>query len=240
MQSVLTNVIKRLWRKFGPSFEKRIAPLVSNQANTIASLHKSRTNDKALFIDMGSNVGQGFRFFSEHYSPNIFDYWLIEANPFCIDPLRINVCKLYDKYSWSGGWEIINAAVSDQNGTLKLYGLVENKRGNTSTGASIVKSHNSRFYNSNENEALEVQSMRASKLLEDASKKYSTIVVKMDIESSEYDALEDLIHTGLINKVDHIYVEWHSQYFSSDKLGDILVRENKIKACLSDKLTNWH
>ena len=62
----------------------------------------------------------------------------------------------------------------------------------------------------------------------------------MDIEASEYDVLEDLIATDLIDRINHIYVEWHSQFFSADKIGNILVRENRIKAALSGKLTEWH
>lgn len=241
--SVLTSIKKRLFRKLGlseSSFEEKITPLVSSQAITIANSHTCRTRDKALFIDMGSNLGQGFRFFSKHYSPNIFDYWLIEANPFCIDPLKTNVSNLYNKHSWSGMWEIKNTAISNKNGTLKLYGLIESMRGKISEGASVIKDHNSIWYNSDESQALEIQSVKASELIENASKQYSTIVVKMDIEASEYDALDDLIHTGFINKINHIYVEWHSQYFSADKVGDILIRENKIKTFLSNKLTDWH
>lgn len=240
---VLSDVKTQLWRKLGllePSFEETIKPLVSSQATTISNSHTCRTTDKALFIDMGSNLGQGFSFFSEFYSPNTFDYWLIEANPFCIDPLKTNVLNLYRKHSWRGEWEIINKAVSSENGTLKLYGLVEDERGNTSVGASVIKDHNSVWYNSSESQALEVQTVRVSELIEKASKKYATIVVKMDIEASEYDALDDLIQTNFIHKIDHIYVEWHSQFFSAEKLGNIRLRENKLKAFLSSKLTDWH
>ncbi len=131
-------------------------------------------------------------------------------------------------------------AISNKNGVLKLYGLVEDKRGKVSNGASVIKDHNSAFYESNENKALEVKSVKASDLIKDASQKYSTIVVKMDIEASEYDALEDLIDSGYINKIAHIYVEWHSQYFSAEKIGDLIIRENKIKTCLAGKQTDWH
>ncbi len=235
----IKKLIKQRVRFLYPSFEEKIAPLVSSQANHIVDLHNSRKSGKALFIDMGSNLGQGFRFFSRYYSPDIFDYRLIEANPCCIEQLKRNVSKLYNNHFWNGSWEIINVAVSNKNGSLKLYGLVEDKRGKVSNGASVIKNHNSVFYNSNESKALEVKSVKASDLIKDASQKYSTIVVKMDIEASEYDALEDLIASGYINKIAHIYVEWHSKYFSAEKIGDLIVRENKIKTYLSNKLTDW-
>ncbi|MBW1616580.1 MAG: FkbM family methyltransferase [Deltaproteobacteria bacterium] len=238
--SMIKKLIRRRIEFLYPSFEKRIAPLAARQAKDIVDLHGSRKSGKALFIDMGSNLGQGFNFFSRYYNPDIFDYRLIEANPFCIDQLKSNVSKLYKEHSWNGSWEIINAAISNKNGILKLYGLVEDKRGKVSDGASVVKDHNSAFYESNENKALEVKSIKASDFIKEASQKYSTIAVKMDIEASEYDALEDLINSGYIDKIDHIYVEWHSRYFSDKKVGDLIIREKQIKARLAGKQTDWH
>jgi FkbM family methyltransferase len=132
----------------------------------------------------------------------------------------------------------MNVAISDKEGTLSLYGLSEN-RGNVSVGASVIKNHNSLFYDASESKALKVPAIRVSKLIEESSKKYATIVVKMDIESAEYDALEDLINTGCMEKISHIYIEWHAQYYSDDQIEDILVRENKIKENLSGKFTDW-
>lgn len=230
------------WRglaKAFPSHKRKMSLIVEEQAQSLTVESNSHKKTQALFIDMGSNLGQGFRFFSKHYSPNIFDYWLIEVNPYCIEPLRANISKLYSSHAWSGNWEIINKAVSTKNGTLKLYGLVEDKRGQLSVGASVIKDHNSIYYHSNEAKALKVPSLAVSELVTNASKKYSTIVVKMDIESAEYDVLDDLINSGAVNKIDYLYVEWHSQYFSSDKQDNILARESKIKTFLSGKLTDW-
>ena len=241
--SFLGRVKRRIQHQLGllpDSFETIIAPLVSDQATNIMALHTASTSGKALFIDMGSNLGQGFNFFSKYYDPNIFDYWLIEANPYCIDQLSSNVSKRYKDLSWVGTWKIINVAISNFEGNLKLYGLVEDHRGKTSDGASVIKEHNSAFYDSDESKAIEVKAVKASKLVEDAAQKYATIVVKMDIEAAEYDALEDMIASGSIDKVSHIYVEWHSEYFVADKRSKVLAREIMIKSYLSDKQTDWH
>lgn len=85
-----------------------------------------------------------------------------------------------------------------------------------------------------------MEAVRVSHLIEQAKDIYSTIVVKMDIESAEYDALEDLINVGLIDDIDHIYVEWHSRFFSDDQRLYVKKREKKIKKILSGKLTDWH
>ena len=41
-----------------------------------------------LFIDCGSNLGQGFKFFRKYFTLDIFDYILIEPNPNCIKELK--------------------------------------------------------------------------------------------------------------------------------------------------------
>jgi FkbM family methyltransferase len=220
---ILKNLAALLKRRLSPSFEKSITPLVRQQADRVMAAHRQKSG-KALFIDMGSNLGQGFRFFSRFYGPDLFDYWLIEANPLCIEQLRSTIKGLYRQHRWQGEWDIINKAVSDREGELSLYGLVEDHRGKTSSGASIVPEHNSALYTSDE----------------EAARRYATIVVKMDIESAEYDALDDLIATGCIDKIDHLYVEWHSQYYAEDTRQPIQAREHRLKQQIRHKLTDWH
>ena len=239
----LKKIKKRLLRKLGlmePPFEKKMAPLVEKHANEYSQVSNQGHIDKKLFIDMGSNIGQGFQYFSKFYSPNLFDFLFIEANPNCIDQLESNIKNLYVKNNWSGNWDILNAAISNANDIVKLYGLVEDKRGKLSDGASTIKDHNSIYYKSNEQQAIEISSIKISELINKYTSEYSTIIVKMDIESAEYDSLEDLISTEAINNIKHLYVEWHSQYFTSNKKRDILIRENNLKNILTNKLTNWH
>jgi len=237
------KIKKRLLRKLGlmePPFEKKMAPLVEKHANEFSQSSIQNHVEKRLFIDMGSNLGQGFQYFSKFYSPNLFDFLFFEANPNCIDQLESNIRNLYEENKWSGKKEIINAAISNADGTVKLYGLVEDQRGKLSDGASTIKDHNSIYYEACEHQAIEVPSINISELIKKYTNEYSTIIVKMDIESSEYDSLEDLISTNTINDITHLYVEWHSQYYSENKKSEILEREKNLKNILANKLTNWH
>jgi len=217
-----------------------MAPLVEKHANEFSQIRGQDNIEKNLFIDMGSNLGQGFQYFSKFYNPNLFDFLLIEANPNCIDQLESTISNLYAVNNWSGNWDILNVAISNTNGTVKLYGLVEDVRGKQSDGASTSKDHNSIYYESNEQRAINVSSVNISELINKYTSEYSTIIVKMDIESSEYDSIEDLISTGAIKNIKHLYVGWHSQYYSDNKKREILSRENKLKKALASKLTNWH
>jgi FkbM family methyltransferase len=39
------------------------------------------------------------------------------------------------------------------------------------------------------------------------------LVVKLDIEGSEYFVIEDLFKTGAISKIKELYIEWHDHFF---------------------------
>ena len=82
-----------------------------------------------LFLDCGSNVGQGYSFFSKHFVPEQYDAILIEPNPSCMKALR-------ERFASYPNLEFIEAAVWVRNEKLKLFGLVEDDRGETSQGAS--------------------------------------------------------------------------------------------------------
>jgi len=49
------------------------------------------------------------------------------------------------------------------------------------------------------------------------------IVIKLDIEGSEYEVIQALLKSGKIDMVDELYVEWHDHFFPHFKnLGDVL------------------
>lgn len=54
------------------------------------------------------------------------------------------------------------------------------------------------------------------------------IIIKLDIESSEYDVLEKMIQSKLIFKVRKIYCEFHSQYMDRKNKKNFEKRENSI------------
>jgi len=219
--------------------ERGMIPRVTTNSYHALLRHVARSPQKPLFIDMGSNLGQGFEYFSQFYSPNCFDYWFVEPNPFLHSDLSKKLTALYQENQWTGKGRLIPEAISSFNGSTKLFGLVEDSRGKTSDGASIVRNHNSIYYESNDDLAIEVKTVRATDMINQASSDYSIIVVKMDIEGAEYDALEDLIASGAIALVDHLYVEFHSQCVKSQDRQSVMQRETVIKDRLGEKLFAW-
>jgi FkbM family methyltransferase len=175
---------------------------------------KNRPNilEKSLFIDCGSNVGQGYTYFKQFFIPKYFDAVLIEPNPNCI-----KIAK--EKFRDIKNIEFLEAAVWVRKEKLKFFGLVEDSRGNTSTGGSILENHNSVIYQADIEKAIEVDALSFSDLLIEKHKKYKNIIVKMDIESAEYEVLQDLINKGTLQFINHIIIEFHSQFFQeADRL----------------------
>ena len=57
------------------------------------------------------------------------------------------------------------------------------------------------------------------------------LVVKLDVEGSEYTIVEDLFKTGAINKINEIYLEWHDHFFPhlKDKGNELRAKLAKSK-----------
>lgn len=107
-------------------------------------------NKKRLFLDVGSNIGQGVEHFSQFYPMDIYDYVLFEPNPHCLKILK-------KKYGGRKNVNIVEAAVWTEEGTMKLYGLVEDDRGEVSDGASLLSEHNTKYYEADDDNAIEVR-----------------------------------------------------------------------------------
>lgn len=177
--------------------------------------------ERRLFVDCGSNVGQGYTFFKKYLPPERYDAVLIEPNPNCMKVLREN----FRSY---GNLEFIEGAAWTKNEKLKLFGLVEDERGETTQGGSVIADHNSAEYMANQDAALEVDAFSLGELLTNKAREYDQIVVKMDIESSEYEVLRDLLDTGAAKNITHIFIEFHSEYFKEPESSQYRALEKSL------------
>ena len=189
---------------------------------------------KRLFIDCGSNLGQGFSYFKKYFPLSNYDFILMELNPHCVR-------KLKEEFGDLPNVEILEKAVWTEDGTVKLFGLVEDHRGEVTTGASILSEHNSAYYEANEEQATEVATIDFSSFLRSKSD-YDEIVIRMDSEASEYDVLEKMIDGGDLDKVKFMFVEFHSQYMVGEEHERFSARERAIVSHMDTlhKLYIWH
>lgn len=186
---------------------------------------------KRLFIDLGSNVGQAYRFFSSIY-PNLhYDYILVEPNQSCVEKLKL----LVDRKNVT----ILQAAAWIKKDKKLFYGIKESDN-KTSLGASIIEDHKTKSYTIDKTSAFLVDTFDFSLFLLEKSRIYEEIIVKMDIESSEYDVLEKLISDMNIKLINRLFVEFHSNWMEESKIKDYyLLRERRLIEVLP-KFTRLH
>jgi FkbM family methyltransferase len=185
---------------------------------------------KKAFVDCGSNLGQGFEHFKKKFKRN-FDYFLFEPNPNCYNILK-------EKYEENKSISIFNNAVYTDN-SLKTFTFTED----FDVGGSIVKDHNSNYPTSQNKYTVDIQCINFDEFIDKLSKNYRKIYVKLDIESAEYDVLEQLIQSSNINKLSEIYCEFHSQYMTDSDKKRYQSREEKIIAYCKEnqvKFQLWH
>lgn len=182
-------------------------------SHAIAALPRTQ-KQKGLFIDCGSNLGQGFTYFSRFYQPARYDYVLVEPNPNCLPTLQ----KVIARRAAGTRSELIAMAASDKDGTVTFYGLAEGEGGKTSEGGSIDPAHNSKYYKPSKEGSITVPTFALADLILEKAKSYSHIVLKLDVEGAEYGIIPHLIQTGALGKLGHLYVEFHAEYASGNEI----------------------
>jgi FkbM family methyltransferase len=194
-----------------------------------------------VFLDLGTHFGQGLREFIDNFRMN--DSWIIhtfEANP-------ITHKKFIDEHLKRTPWVIShNEAISDHNGELEFN--IETPPGEESTGMGSSAIGLDKWNPWKDEEKTKeafvktavVPCIDLSEFVMNNFQPEDRIVVKMDIEGSEYDTLERMIETGVIKYIDEIFVEWHSHMFKNSD--EIKQREDKIISYLNEnniKLESW-
>lgn len=215
----ITNLILRIFKRINQLHY----PLMVLLDASLINLKIKHKKTKGLFIDCGSNVGQGFNFFKKFFTPKYFDYVMFEPNPHCFEHL-ITIEKSLKK---THNIKILKKAIGKKNQIMRFYGLHKEEGGQLSQGGSTVSSHNSRFYKTDLQKSILVKSISFAKFITSQYKEYKTIVIKMDIEGAEYEVLNDLIEKKILNQIDIMYVEFHSSYMK-ENLKKIYEKKEKI------------
>ncbi len=190
-----------------------------------------------LFVDAGSNQGQGIKWFSRHFTPETFDYALFEPNPNCHATLQKVIEQL------DGRATLYPAGVGARDERVPLYGLSEKEGGALSEGGSVNANHNAEWYAADSEKAVTVEIIDFATFLQDQTARYDKIVVKMDIEGAENDVLEHLLRTGSHKLIDILYIEFHAKYLPPELRDAERTREKIITRKLRAdgvKVRVWH
>lgn len=188
---------------------------------------------RKVYLDFGGNKGQGLRHFINKYGINPTE-WVVET--YEPDPN----CYIEEHIKDLDFVIINNKAVWTHTGTIQFSQMLENTEGSSveclmSEGACSDQSSDAyRFHNS----IIERECVDISEILE-KYKDSDFIVVKMDIEGSEFNVLRKILSDGTINYIDHMYIEWHHVYVKNENNDTVNILKNEIKKH-NIQLDEWH
>ena len=195
---------------------------------------------KNIFIDCGSNLGQGYeQVKSLQNIDSNWDVFMFEPNPNCFESLK-------KKYSRFENISIHKEGVYDRDGETEFH-ITTDLNGNLnkySQGSKISETLNmfvdrKRFYGYSK--PIKVKLRRLSKFVN--SLESNNIILKIDVEGSEYAIINDLIEQGSFINIKHLYVEFHNNAIDKDKSETYNEQRTEIINFLKKNnvgFTEWH
>lgn len=173
-----------------------------------------------VFLDLGTHYGQGLREFRDRFKMD--ETWKIhtfEANP--------ETFKIFTKdyLNQTPNVQAYNAAVSDHNGHITVNLETPPNEGDTGQGTSVISMDQWNPWGladggpdvTHFKRQVDVPCFDFSSFIRESFSKDDNIIVKMDIEGSEYDVLEKMVADGTIEYINHMSVEWHARFFRDEE-----------------------
>ena len=190
---------------------------------------------KKIFIDCGANVGQGLRQFISIF--NIDHTWEIH----CFEPTPGMVLE-QDLMSLNN-LTFHNKAVWNKKGVIEFSMCEPNPDWTEASQGSIIselyKGELPYPWSSVRMNSVEVETIDICDIL----KNYSPddyIVLKLDIEGSEYEVCRRMLESQEIVKVDELFIEWHLRICSDhETLESTDLIKQQIKS-FNVNLHDWH
>jgi FkbM family methyltransferase len=180
-----------------------------------------RKNKKKIFLDCGTHMFQGLSQFIEKI--NIDTTWEIhcfESNPIVYKKSQ-DIKEKFEK----NGFNInhYNLAVSDTNGFVKVNCAYSFEGDYVHLGSNILKSppimdikYNDTFKYKDDD--IQVQAIKFSDKLKTICSEEDMVILKLDIEGSEFAVLDDIIESETYKLLDEIYIEFHERFFENIEL----------------------
>ena len=185
MNRILLSIIKR-----------KIKPRKSAKDRAFLELYSMKLGKGDIAIDCGANVGN----VSTHWCKSGATVYAFEPNPHAFKILEEHLDPIPNAHCFQ-------KAVLDRNDKVKLYYHLASDYDELrwSTGSSLLNFKGNVFPDKyDEVEAIDLaEFIRAL----DADVK----VLKLDVEGVEYAIIRGLIESGLLTRIEHIFVETHEK-----------------------------
>lgn len=215
------NTLTRFYSNFNLHIESYET---KNNLYKLYNILNNKTKCKHIYLDIGTNIGIQIR---KLYESNLYPNSLVlpyfnkyygninERNNVCtigIEPNNkwSNRLKTIEKLYNDIGYNVViftNTAANINNKNVSFYIDPKEKKENYDWGASMHKWNNKLIEN-------RVGSISLSDLihlinLREGKTKDSSVFMKLDVESVEYQIIPDLVFTGTICNINSIACEWH-------------------------------
>jgi FkbM family methyltransferase len=160
---------------------------------------------KKILLDCGSHFGQSVDKFRAELS-DIAEYEIVmfEPNPYLFDKLVRNA-----KYNDCAKNKV---AVSNKEGREILWGCTRNKE---NWGSTLEKSK-ADWDKIKSTDYVVVQTIDLSDFILKNFSNSDHIILKLDVEGSEYVVLEKMLESGAIAYINKLYCEWHSKWLAPE------------------------
>lgn len=154
--------------------------------------------NRNVFVDCGGNNGSSVRkFLTEFDAARRFHIYSFEPN------------TLYEpNFAAFAQHKLIQAAVSDRDGTAEFYLDREDGDGSTLFRDKLTK-ENGGFGTLDTANPDIVKTIDLSRWIRDELRSNDYVVLKLDVEGAEYDILEKMARDDTLGRVRHLFVEWH-------------------------------
>lgn len=162
---------------------------------------------RKIFLDCGSNYGQGYNSISKNYD-FVFETFMFEPNVKCFKKLLKDYPNL----------NIINKAVWNKDCLRKLnieYCTIEKDFVGGSTNILLDEFirpsylDDSRIKEIPDETCHEIECIDLSSFIERNFSIKDFIILKLDIEGSEFEVLDKMIKDETLKYIKEIYIEWH-------------------------------
>lgn len=156
--------------------------------------------NRNVFLDCGGNNGSSVRkFLSEFDRGRRFTIFSFEPN------------KIYEPdFALFAKHKLIQAAVSDRDGVAEFYLDREDGDGSTLFKNKLTQVNGGFGTLDTVNPDI-VATVDLSRWIREELRGTDYIVLKLDVEGAEYDILERMEKEGSLNRIRHLFVEWHWQ-----------------------------
>ena len=176
-----------------------------------------------IFYDLGTHLFEGLYEFNKFFNfDNSWKIYCFEANPYTYELAK----KKLESSKWLQDLniELINAAISDEDGTVEVDCYYDNNENDyTDVGSNNFNLKNAYFkgvwpemyekMGDNYCSTRTVPSICFSEFLDKHTTYGDEVVIKMDIEGGEFNTLTNMIENNTHTLAKVMYIEWHERFW---------------------------